>query len=29
VADVRAASDAFAAMIEHPDDALLRLQRLL
>jgi hypothetical protein len=29
VADVRAASDAFAAMIEHPDDALLRLRRLL
>ena len=29
VADVRAAADAFAAMLQHPDDALVTLRRLI
>jgi len=29
VADVRAAADAFAAMLRHPDDALVTLRRLI
>ena len=29
VADVRAAADAFAVMLRHPDDALVTLRRLI